>query len=154
MTNSISRAGVDTFYRAYISRDPIQIAATLDEDVEWSVAGPAELMQVCGYWRGKAAVVDRFTRIVPSIIEFKGFNIEHLLIDEHQSAAFGNIACVHRGNGRLIRHRVAHFVLYREAKVVSFHCINDSFDAVEQFVGHQIIAVDEQTSPSGNLIGV
>ena len=49
MTNSVPRAVVDAFYQAYISRDSEQIGAMLDEDVEWYVAGPAEVMQVSGY---------------------------------------------------------------------------------------------------------
>jgi ketosteroid isomerase-like protein len=154
MTNSVPRAVVDAFYRAYISRDPTQIGAMLDEDVEWHVAGPVEVMQVCGYWRGKAAVVDRFARIVPEVIEFKGLETEHLLADGDRSAFFGRINCLHRQTGRLICHRVAHIARYRNGKVVYFRVINDSLDAVEQFIGHRINLTDEAVSTYDDLVAV
>jgi len=154
MTQPLQRAVVDAFYRAYISRDPEQIGALLDEDVEWHVAGPVEVMQVCGYWRGKAAVIDRFARLVPQIIEFKSLEIECLLVDGDSSALFGRIACVHRPTGRSICHRVAHIVRYRDGKVVYFRVINDSLDAAEQFVGHRINLTDGTVSACGDLVAV
>ena len=154
MTNSVPRAVVEVFYQAYISRDPEQIGAMLDEDVEWYVAGPAEVMQVCGYWRGKAAVIDRFARIVPQVIEFKSLATECLLVDGDSSALFGRIACLHRPTSRLICHRVAHIVRYRNGKVVYFRVINDSLDAAEQFIGHRINLTDDAVSTCNNLVAV
>lgn len=154
MTDAVPRAVVHAFYQAYISRDPERIGATLDDDVEWHVAGPAEVMQVCGYWRGKASVIDRFARIVPQVIEFKGLEIEHLLIDGDRSALFGRIACLHRQTGRLICHRVAHIARYRDGKVVYFRVINDSLDAAEQFIGHRINLTEDAVSSSGDLVAV
>jgi ketosteroid isomerase-like protein len=138
MAKPVSRDIVEEFYRAYISRDAQRIGAMLDDDVEWSVAGPVEVMQVCGYWRGKAAVIDRFARLVPQIIEFKSLEIESLLVDGDRSAMFGRISCVQRASGRLISHRVAHLVRYRDGRVVYHRVINDSLDAAEQYVGHRI----------------
>lgn len=154
MNYSSRRAVVDAFYRAYISRDPEQIGAMLDEDVEWYVAGPVEVMQVCGRWHGKAAVVDRFARVVPLVVEFKSLEIESLLVDGDQSAMFGKVTCVHRESNRSICHRVAHVVEYRNGKAISFRCINDSLDAVEQFVGHQINFSDVAVPACGDLITV
>ena len=137
-TSAVSRATVDTFYRAYMSRDPQQIAATIADDIEWYVAGPVDVMQICGVWHGKAAVVDRFANQVPKIVAFRSLDIEHLLVDNDCSAMFGRIHTVHRQSGRLISHRVSHIVRYRDGKVVSFRCINDSLDAAEQFIGRTI----------------
>lgn len=154
MTNPVPRAVVDAFYQAYISRDAERIGAMLDEDVEWYVAGPVEVMQVCGYWRGKAAVIDRFARIVPQIIEFKSLDTEHLLVDGDCSAFFGRIACRHRQTGRLISHRVAHIARYRKEKVMYFRVINDSLDAAEQYIGHRINLTDEPALSSDDLVAV
>ena len=155
MNNPVSRAVVDEFYRAYISRDAARIGACLDDDVEWHVAGPAEVMQVCGFWRGKAAVVDRFARVVPQIIEFKSLDIESLLVDGDSSAMFGRIHCLQRASGRLICHRVAHIVRYRDGNVVHFRVMNDSLDAVEQYVGHRINLTDDAPlSPSDDFVVV
>lgn len=138
MAELVARAAVEEFYRAYISRDAQRIGATLDDDVEWHVAGPAEVMHVCGFWRGKTAVIDRFARLVPQVIEFKKLHIEHLLVDGDSSALFGRITVRHCGSGRLIAHRVAHITRYRDGKAVYFRCINDSLDAAEQYIGRPI----------------
>lgn len=152
MTNSVSRSTVDAFYQAYVSRDPERIGALLGNDVEWYVAGPVEVMRVCGYWRGKAAVIDRFSRIVPAEITFKNLEIEALLVDGDQSAIFGKISCIHRETGRLINHRVCHLVRYRDGKVTYFRCINDSLDAAEQFVGHRIDLAPDAPAAEGDIV--
>ena len=138
MTQPMSRSLVESFYQAYDSRDPQRIAAFLDDDVEWDVFGPAAVMQVCGQWRGKAAVVERFTSLVPRIVEFKCLDRDCLLVDGDRAAMNGRVTSRHRESGRIISHRVAHFVQFRDGKVISFRAINDTLDAAEQFLGHAI----------------
>jgi ketosteroid isomerase-like protein len=154
MAYTVSRDVVDAFYRAYISRDPEQIGAMLDDDVEWFVAGPTEVMQFCGIWRGKQAVIERFSDFVPKIIQFKGLQIETLLVDGDSSAMFGRISCMHLPTGRQICHRVAHLVRYRGDKVVSYRVMNDSLDAAEQYVGHHIALTDDAPTMSDDLIAL
>jgi ketosteroid isomerase-like protein len=154
MTYLVSRLTVHTFLQAYVSRDPERIGELIDDDVEWYVAGPVDVMQVCGIWRGKNAVIDRFKRIVPAIIEFKCLAVDNLLVDGDQSALFGTISCIQRESGRLISHRVAHLVRYRDDKVVYFRCINDSLDAAEQFVGHRIQLKEDTLAGFGEFVAV
>jgi ketosteroid isomerase-like protein len=154
MTAPVQRSVVDEFYRAYISRDPQRIGALLDDDVEWHVTGPAEVMQVCGHWQGKAAVIDRFERQVPKIIDFKSLHIDQLLVDGDHSAMFGRITCVQLQTGRLISHRVAHIVRYYDGKVINFRVINDSLDAAEQFIGHPIDLTAADASARDDVISV
>jgi ketosteroid isomerase-like protein len=154
MTEAVSRHIVDAFYAAYRSRDPERVGALLDENVEWYVGGPIEVMGVCGSWRGKAAVMNWLTRIVPPIVQFKSLEIESLLVDGDSSALFGCIACIHRKSGRLIRHRVAHNARYRNGKVVYFRVVNDTLDAAEQFIGHRIDFSVESESAFPDLIAV
>jgi ketosteroid isomerase-like protein len=146
MTEPVSRTAVEAFYRAYISRDPEQIGAMLDDNVEWHVNGPAEVIKICGFWRGKAAVIERFARLVPELIAVKHIEIEHLLVDGDSSAMFGRITSRHRDSGRVISHRVSHIARYRNNKVVYFRVVNDSFDAAEQFLGHRLSVTGTATT--------
>lgn len=154
MTAPVSRSVVDAFYQAYVSRDPQRIGALLDDDVEWQVAGPVEVMQVCGSWQGKAAVIDHFARVVPQIIDFKSLHIDNLLVDGDHAAMFGRITCVHRHSGRLISHRVAHIVRFYGGKVVYFRVINDSLDAAEQFIGHALDLTGEAAAACEDVVAV
>lgn len=154
MSEAVSRTTVEAFYQAYISRDPERIGDCLDEDVEWHVGGPVDAMQICGTWRGKQAVIDRFRNLVPRIVKFKHLEIEQLLVDGDTSAMFGRISSIHRASGRLMCHRASHLVRYRHGKVVSFRVINDTLDAVEQFVGHRIDLLSDPDDGMGDLIAV
>ena len=154
MADAVSRAAVEAFYQAYITRDPQRIAAVVDDDVEWIVAGPADVMQVCGTWRGKAAVIDRFATQMPKIIRFKRLEIESLLVDGDSSAMFGRISCTHIPSGRSISHRVSHLVRYRNGKVVSLRVVSDSLDAAEQYIGHHIALNDAAVEPIDDLVAL
>ena len=154
MADAVSRAAVEAFYQAYITRDPQRIAAVVDDDVEWIVAGPVDVMQVCGSWRGKAAVMDRFATQIPKIIRFKRLEIESLLVDGDSSAMFGRFSCVHIPSGRSICHRVSHLVRYRNGKAVSLRVVNDSLDAAEQYVGHHIVPHDKAIEPLDDLVAL
>lgn len=152
MTHSVPRRIVEAFYQAYVSRDPDRIGACLHDEVEWLVTGPVEVMQVCGHWHGKTAVIDRFARQVPQVIGFRDLQIEQLLVDGEASAMCGRIVCVHRRTGRLISHRVAHFVRYCDEKVISFLAINDSLDAAEQFMDRRVDFPGPVEPSDGDLI--
>ena len=89
---------------------------------------------------------------MPQVIEFKSLDTECLLVDGDSSALFGRIACMHRPTGRLICHRVAHIVRYRNGKVVYFRVINDSLDAAEQYIGHRINLKDDAVSTGSDLV--
>jgi ketosteroid isomerase-like protein len=154
MTEAVSRAAVNAFYEAYASRDPERIGAVLDDDVEWHVNGPSEVIKICGFWRGKAAVIDRFARLVPQVIAFKKLDIENLLVDGDQSAMFGRVTSHHRQTGRVISHRVSHIVRYRNSKVLFYRVINDTFDAAEQFLGHRLNVDSVPAAAEGDLVVV
>lgn len=150
----VSRKTVDAFYAAYISRDPQRIGAVVTDDVEWHVAGPVAVVQICGTWRGRAAVIERFADYIPKIIAFQSLEIDQLLVDDDCSAMFGRIVSRHCQSGRIISHRVSHLVRYRDGKVASFRCINDSLDAAEQFIGHPIDFSDDAPPTSDDFVAV
>ena len=154
MTSAVPRSAVDAFYRAYDARDVARIEALLDDNVSWQIVGPRGIMQICGQWHGKAAVVDWFARIVPQFVKFIRLDRDCLLVDGDQSALFGRIFCQHIASSRTICHQVAQFVRYRNGKVVSFSVLNDSLDAAEQYIGHHITGADEAGSNKSNLITV
>lgn len=154
MIEPVSRATVEAFYAAYVSRDPHRIGATIDNDVEWHVTGPAEAIKICGFWRGKKDVIERFARLVPQVLTVNRVDVEHLLVDGDSSAMFGRITSLLHENGRVISHRVAHIVRYRDGKVVHFSVMNDSFDAAEQFLGHRLNVHDTSAPADGELVVV
>ena len=154
MNDAVPRATAEAFYAAYNSRDVDRIAAYLADDVVWNVYGPPEVMQVCGQWRGKAAVIDRFARVIPRIIETARIDTDCLLVDGDHSALFGRVTSKQRPSGRTISHRCGHFVTWRGGKIVSFRVINDGLDAVEQYIGHRIDLSADMDARESDIVAI
>jgi ketosteroid isomerase-like protein len=138
MSYSVSRAVVEAFYRAYASRDAQKVAPFLDDDVEWSISGPVGLLPFCGTHCGKAAVLDLIARQVPAVFRVFSFEPETMLVDgEHASMLSRQLA---RGSddGRVLSFRVANFIRFRNDRLIRNLSLLDSFDAVEQVLGHAL----------------
>jgi ketosteroid isomerase-like protein len=154
---TVERSVVEAFYQAYVTRDPQRIAAFLDDDVEWMVAGPVELLGFCGQRRGKAAVIEFFARLVPEVLQFKRFEPEEFLVDGDRAAMFAKLSALQRTTGRMISYRCAQFLRFRDGKITSFRSLIDSFDAAEQMIGHPIDLHqnrDHAAAGSGDFVAV
>jgi ketosteroid isomerase-like protein len=155
---TVSRTTVQAFYRAYVARDSVRIEPFLDDDVEWMISGPVDVLCFCGQRRGKKAVLEIFDRLVPSAFDVTGFEPKSLLIDGDRVAMLSTLSGETPDARRKISYRVAHFIRFRDNKVVDFCSIIDSFDAAEQILGHAIDTshkrrTDDCTS-TGDLIAV
>jgi ketosteroid isomerase-like protein len=138
MGTSVPCQVVKDFYDAFASRDPLRVAAFLADDVQWHMAGPVDIFHFCGYRRGKAAVVDYLTRLVPQVFAMRRFEPTELVIDGNRAGVFSKVSAVQKNTGRVIAYHCAHFVVFRQDKVVSMQGVTDTFDVVEQLVGYRI----------------
>ena len=137
MDNSLSRAVVDAFFAAYATRDAQQIAPFLDEDVQWAVTGPIDVLPFCGEWRGRAAVLELFEQLLPKVFGGMRFVSDELLIEGDRMAALLRIFATGQDDGRPISYRTAQFYRFRDGKIVSFRAVFDSFNAAEQVHGRR-----------------
>jgi ketosteroid isomerase-like protein len=132
-----TRSVVEAFYEAYAFRDAKKFAPFLADDVEWMITGPVELLQFCGCWKGKAAVIELYDNIVPHIFKVTSFTVQTLLVEGERAAALCKLSAV-LPNGRSISYDLAQFVRFRDGKVVEFRSLNDTFNAAEQVMGREI----------------
>jgi len=58
-----------------------------------------------------------------------------------------------RASGQAISYRIAHFILFRDEKVIDYVWIIDSFDSVEQLLGYNLDAYDGYRV-EGNVVTV
>jgi ketosteroid isomerase-like protein len=154
MSDSVSREVVEAFYEAYAVRDAAKVAPFLHEDVEWTISGPVDLLPFCGTRRGRTAVVDLIGGVVPTVIRVFNFTTEALLVDGNRVASLNRLGGRHAGDGRVISYRVAHFMRFEESKVIENFSFIDSFDAVEQVLGHALAPHDVQPEFESDLIVV
>ncbi|HYI30304.1 MAG TPA: nuclear transport factor 2 family protein [Bradyrhizobium sp.] len=151
----LTRDFIESFYRARLSRDAQRIEPFLDDNVDWLITGPIELLQFCGQRRGKLQVLDTIVRVMPSIMHVSKVELEALLIDRDRAATFSRLTGVLSGTGRIISYHQAQFMHFRHEKIVEYRCLIDSFDAAEQMIGHPIALSDTPRSfENGDRIAV
>lgn len=155
MTKPVSRDVVEAFFSAFVSRDPARIAPFIDDDVDWLINGPVDLFSFCGQRRGKKAAMEIFERLVPEIMTITSIVREHFLIDGDSAAAFSRVSATHNSSGRTLGHRIAQFCQFRDDRIVVYRTLIDSFDVVEQVLGHRLdISGAGHVQPVSDLIAV
>ena len=153
MTEPVSRATVEAFYRAYSARNVERTGDFLGDKVDWTISGPIDVLPFCGTYRGKAAVLDMMEHVVPRVLDIVKFEPTTMLIDGDRVATLNRLTARHEGDGRIISYRLAHFLRFRDNKIVENLSLLDSFDAAEQVLGHALTAHEGESS-TGNLIAV
>jgi ketosteroid isomerase-like protein len=138
MTEPVPRAVVEGFYEALASCDLQALAGYLADDVVWTISGPIDVLPFCGQRSGKAVVLKLLDRDITALLEKRRLIPNAMLVDGDRAAVFGKLTASRGDIGRKISYRIAQFVRFRGEKVVEYMSIIDSFDAVEQVLGHQL----------------
>jgi ketosteroid isomerase-like protein len=150
-----TRELVEAFYAAYSVRDSAAMADFIADDVEWTISGPVDLLPFCGTRHGKAAVIDLVENAVPGVFRVFSFALDQLLVDGDRVSSLNRL-CAHSVDGRVISYRLAHFLRFRDGKIIENLSLIDSFDAVEQVLGHPL-AVHEApalAAETGELVAL
>src|SRR6185437_13438209 len=118
MAYTVPRSVVDSFCKVYAARDVEKIAAFLDDNVEWTISGPVDVLRFCGTHRGKAAVLDLIKRQVPEVLRTFSFVPETIMADGDRVAMLHRQSARRTDDGRVISYRVANFLRFHDGKVV------------------------------------
>jgi ketosteroid isomerase-like protein len=153
MSSPVPRAVVEAFYRALSVRDMETLASYLDDQVVWTISGPVDILPFCGRRVGKDVVMKLLVRDIPTLLSGRRFVPQVMLVDGDRAAVLGRLTATKREGGRAISYRIAHFIQFRDEKVIDYVSIIDSFDAVEQMLGHSLDAYDGYRV-EGNIVTV
>jgi ketosteroid isomerase-like protein len=138
MGDAAMRQLVGAYYDALAARDADAAGVFLDDDVELMLYGPVDLFPFFGRRRGKAAVVQNL-RESASYMDFRRYQVEHLLVDGNDAAVFVHAAAEVIATGRVISWRMAHFVHFENGKITRLQYVCDTFDMFEQAIGHELV---------------
>jgi ketosteroid isomerase-like protein len=152
MSYSVPRSLVEAFYRAYAARDHDTVADFLDDDVNWTISGPVDLLRFCGTRHGKAAALDMMARVVPQVFRIFSFVHEAILIDGDRVASLNRLSATL--GERVVSYRLAHHLRFRDGKIVEMLSLIDSFDAVQQVLGLPFATSDRIAADEGGLVAV
>jgi ketosteroid isomerase-like protein len=124
-------------HRALSERQPEDLAALLDEDVDWAIYGPIDMFPFLGARRGKAAVLDVVGQIADNF-QVRKFERETVMLGVDSAASMMRYSLTAVDSNKPISVRIAHFVRFRAGRLLSMRVLLDSFDLVEQTLGHPI----------------
>ena len=154
MTHSVSHETIDAFCEAYFYHDAGKVAEFLHDDVSWTISGPVDVLPYCGLHQGKAAVLDLVGRLVPSVYRVVNFVQDSILVDGDRVATLNRMSGRRCDDGRILSYRLAHFLRFRGGKLLEMLSLIDSFDAVEQVLGHPLSVHAGCAAHTGDLVAV
>ena len=138
MTTAVSAELVREFFAARVAGDRARIGALIDDDIDWSISGPVDILPYAGHRRGKQAVLDTVVHLGRKIFEITDVQIDDIVVDGDKAIVRTRLSGVHRPTGRRISYHGAQLLAYRDGMIIRYRAIIDSFDAAEQVLGREI----------------
>jgi ketosteroid isomerase-like protein len=68
----------------------------------------------------------------------ESYKREIVIVDGDRAAVMSDVTFKQRATGRILRFRVANFLRFQDGRVIEFREFIDTFDVVEQALGHEL----------------
>jgi ketosteroid isomerase-like protein len=124
-------------HRALSERRPEDLADLLDEDVDWAIYGPIDMFPFLGARRGKAAVIEVVRQIAENF-QVRRFDRETVMLGVNSASSMMRYSLTALDSNKPVSLRIAHFAQFRDGRLLSIRVLLDSFDLVEQTLGHPL----------------
>ena len=121
-------------HRAINERQPADLEALLDDDVDWAVYGPIDMFPFFGSRKGKAAVMEVIRQIAENVRVHR-FDRESIMLGVDSASSMMRYSLTALDSNKPISLRIAQF---KAGKLTNFRVLVDTFDLVEQTVGYPI----------------
>ncbi|QUS41220.1 nuclear transport factor 2 family protein [Tardiphaga alba] len=113
------------------------LAAMIDDNVEWAVYGPIDMFPFLGARHGKTAVLDVCRQIADNVRVHR-YERESIILGEESASTMMRYSLTALDTNRPISLRLAQFAQFRAGRLVSMRVVVDTFDLVEQALGRAI----------------
>jgi ketosteroid isomerase-like protein len=124
-------------HRAINERQPEDLEALLDEEVEWAIYGPIDMFPFLGARRGKLAVLEVVKHIAETVRVHR-FDRESIMLGVDSAASMMRYSLTALDSNKPISLRLAHFAQFKAGRLRSIRVLVDTFDLVEQALGRPI----------------
>ena len=124
-------------HRALNDRQPEDLAALLDDDVEWTIYGPIDMFPFLGDRRGKTAVLEVVRQIADNF-RIHRFDRESIMLGVDSASSMMRYSLTALDSNKPISLRLAHFAQFKAGRLLSIRVLVDTFDLVEQALGRPI----------------
>ena len=126
-------------HRAINERQPEDLEALLDEEVEWAIYGPIDILPHLGHRHGKAEIGAMWRTVHKRYSEMR-HEVPFLVAEQDRVAASIRVFFRKRANGRIVQFDIAAFYTLRDGRIATIHEILDSFEVVQQILERDIAA--------------
>jgi ketosteroid isomerase-like protein len=116
-------------------RDDLE--SLIDEDIDWAIYGPIDMFPFFGARRGRAAVIEVIKQIADNIRVHR-FDREQVMLGMDSAASMMRYSLTVLDANKPISLRLAQFAQFKAGRLVSIRILVDTFDLVEQALGHPI----------------
>jgi ketosteroid isomerase-like protein len=124
-------------HRAINERQPADLEDLLDEDVDWAIYGPIDMFPFFGSRKGIAAVMEVIRQIAENVRVHR-FDRESIMLGVDSAASMMRYSLTALDSNKPISLRLAHFAQFKAGRLISIRVLVDTFDLVEQALGHPI----------------
>jgi ketosteroid isomerase-like protein len=113
------------------------LATLLDDDVDWAIYGPIDMFPFLGQRRGKEAVLEVVRQIAENFRVHR-FERDTIMLGVDSASSMMRYSLTSLESNKPISLRVAHFAQFKAGRLASIRVLLDTFDLVEQALGHPI----------------
>ena len=124
-------------HRAINDRQHEDLEALIDDEVDWAIYGPIDMFPFLGARRGKEAVLEVVRQIAENI-RIHRFDRETVMLGVDSAASMLRYSLTALDSEKPISLRLAHFAQFKAGRLSSIRVLVDTFDLVEQALGHPI----------------
>jgi uncharacterized protein len=136
--NEVLRERLSTLYAAAKLGQIDFVLNSIDDDVEYISYAPIKVFPFLGHHRGKAAMslALRGAHLAFDVVSCEPVS---MVIEADHVAAIVFARAVSRTTGRSVQGMLAHFMRFRDGKLIEIREFMDSFSAAEQALGRDLI---------------
>jgi len=136
--NQALRERLHTLYAALKLGQLDFILNAFDEEIEFISYSPVKIFPFLGHRRGKPAVAEAL-RGAHAEFEFLTCEPVAMVLEAEQAAVQIFTRVVNRLTGRPVQVLLAHFLRFRDGKIVEVREFMDSYRAAEQVLGRELV---------------
>lgn len=140
------RARIYDLYTAYRTGQIDFVLSVFDDEAELISYAPIQVFPYLGRQHGKAAIAATM-RKVNAEFEILTYQPIFMVVENDSAGTIVMARLRQRSTDRIIQLLVAHFVQFRDGRIIELREFMDSFDAVQQVLGRELDTAKLQGTP-------
>ena len=124
------------FYRTFSAGDLDTLADMFDERVDFISNAPIEVFPYLGHRTSRTQVMQALNIVHEQFASIEFIPLK-IIIDDQSAGIIVSIRLTQRETGRLIRLFSAHFLRFKDNRIVEYRALLDTLEAVEQTLGRE-----------------